>query len=45
LEIKFTLELEGRQPPLEPLDLSNKFGELIVNANEKEFELIQELDM
>jgi hypothetical protein len=41
LETKFTLKLEKTQLPLEP----DKFGELLVNANEKEFEFIQELDM
>ncbi len=45
LAIKFTLQLENKQPPLKPLDLLDKFGELIINGNEKESELIQEFDM
>ncbi len=46
LDVKFTLKFEKKQPPLKLVDLLDKFGmDLIVNANEKEFELIQELDM
>jgi hypothetical protein len=46
LDVKFTPKSQEKQPLLKPVDLSDKFGmELIINANEKDFELIQKLDM
>ncbi len=46
LEMKFTPKSKEKQPPSKLKDLLNTFGmKLIVNTNEKESELIQELDM
>ncbi len=46
LEMKSTPKFKENQPPSKLKDLLDKFGmELIINTNEKEFELIQKLDM